>query len=79
MKWPAGDVTLAGDFNCVQSPALDRLGGQRGRRPESAALGQLTEVLHLEDAFILTAPSNEDEEDIGPLETYTYWGPESSS
>jgi hypothetical protein len=36
--WPSGDVVLAGDFNSVQSPALDRLGGHRSGRPESLAL-----------------------------------------
>lgn len=32
---------IGGDFNCVEKPTFDRLGGQRGVMPESRALTQL--------------------------------------
>ena len=40
------------DFNCVQSPYLDRLGGTRSGHPDSAALQDLLLILQLEDARI---------------------------
>ena len=48
--WEQHNVIIAGDFNCVQIPLLDRLGGKRSGRPESAALQDLVNRLSLEDA-----------------------------
>ena len=70
--WPCRDIILAGDFNSVQSPQLDRLGGQRTGRPESAQLGHLLTLRELEDARILSAPTD-DEDPPEPTEFFTYW------
>ncbi|KAE8908137.1 hypothetical protein PF003_g8040 [Phytophthora fragariae] len=80
--WPRQqqDTILAGDFNCVQSPLLDRLGGHRSKRPESKALEQLLEQGQLEDARILEEHAETEEvEDQDPTEYFTYWVPEAAS
>jgi exonuclease III len=74
-KWSERDTILAGDFNCVMSPALDRLGGDRTGRSESAELQHLLEGEQLEDASTLTAPTEDDDDYLEP----TYWGPEAAS
>ncbi|GMF32235.1 unnamed protein product [Phytophthora lilii] len=81
LKWPWNDkeVIVAGDFNCVQSPALDRLGGRRSGRPESAALKRLVLQLQLEDARILMDTAEDEEEEPDPIDFYTYWGSEAAS
>jgi exonuclease III len=79
MEWPHSDVVLAGDFNCVQSPALDRLGGRRSGRPESPALQQSTEELHLEDALTLSINADDEDEGTESITHFTYWGPEVAS
>ena len=42
-----------GDFNCVQSPHLGKLGGLRSGRPESPELKTMLQVLGLKDAQTL--------------------------
>ncbi|POM75683.1 Hypothetical protein PHPALM_7179 [Phytophthora palmivora] len=74
-NWAGKEVVLAGDFNCVLSPALDRLGGSRSGRPESANLVKLIQALGLEDARTLEDHAEEAVEDPEPVEFFTYWGP----
>ena len=59
-KWhrPRLEVLLFADFNCVQSPHLDRLGGLRSVRPKSPELKALLQVLGLEDAHTLVDIGN---------------------
>lgn len=76
---PTKDVILTGDFNSVQSPLLDRLGGQRSDQPESVALAALTDHLGLEDARTLEVRADDEDEDPEPASFYTYWGPEAAS
>ncbi|KAE8975815.1 hypothetical protein PF001_g22557 [Phytophthora fragariae] len=78
-EWSKGDIIMAGDFNSVQCPILDRLGGRRSGRPESAALQDLVQQLYLEDASTLAAAIKGDEEESDPIEVFTYWGPEAAS
>lgn len=78
-QWPRCEIVLAGDFNCVQSPPLDRRGEQQGTKPESPALRELVRHLDLEDAVTLEGAVNEDEEYIDPTEFCTYWGAECAS
>eukprot|EP00644_Phytophthora_capsici_P017933 jgi/Phyca11/126326/e_gw1.62.233.1 len=75
---PTKDVILTGDFNSVQSPLLDWLGGQRSDQPESLALAALTDHLGLEDARTLEVQADDEEEDPEPASFYTYWGPEAA-
>ena len=70
--WPQLEVVLFGDFNCVQSPHLDRLGGLRSERPESPELETLLRVLGLEDAYTL-AQATMDDTVLEPVDYYTYW------
>lgn len=70
--WQQHEVVLAGDFNCMQSPPLDRLGGHRSGRPESAALQVLVELLQLEDARTLMDPVDDVDEDPDPTDFFTY-------
>ncbi|CAI5712111.1 unnamed protein product [Peronospora farinosa] len=76
--WPQLEVVLFGDFNCVQSPHLDRLGGLRSGRPESPELETLLQALGLEDAQTLAASAMEDEVPE-PVDYYTFWNARSAS
>ena len=58
--WSQLEVVLFSNFNCVQSPHLDRLGGLRSGRPESPELETLLRVLGLEDAHTLAQSTMED-------------------
>ncbi|CAI5722812.1 unnamed protein product [Peronospora farinosa] len=78
MQWPQSEVVLFGDFNCVQSPHLDRLGGLRSGRPESPELETLLQALGLEDAQTLAASAMEDEVPE-PVDYYTFWNARSAS
>ena len=77
--WSQRPTILAGDFNCVQSPPLDRLGGTRKGRPESAALQGLIEAHLLEDACILSTPVDGEGDDPDPIDFFTYWGKDAAS
>ena len=72
--WPQLEVIFFGDFNCVQSPHLDRLGSQRPGRSESPALEKLISILDLEDAQTLASSALEDDV-VKPLDYFTYWKP----
>ena len=71
-SWPSCAIVIAGDFNCVQSPVLDRLGTTRTGRSESATLSDLIGILGLADAKTLPALINE-EEPPDPTDYFTYW------
>ncbi|CAI5737393.1 unnamed protein product [Peronospora farinosa] len=77
LPWPQVEVVLFGNFNCVQSPHLDRLGGLRSGRPESPELESLLQALGLEDAQTLAASAMEDEVPE-PVDYYTFWNARSS-
>ncbi|POM62823.1 DNase I-like protein [Phytophthora palmivora] len=81
--WQVREVILAGDFNYVIMPdissVLDRLGGKRNARSESAALCDLQQQLKVEDACILAGHTEEFWEQMEPTEFFTYWGPEAAS
>jgi exonuclease III len=79
--WPWGKqtTTLAGDFNSVQSPPLDRMGGTRSGKPESQALQDLLLQLELEDAVTLEADMDESVAEVDSTQYFTYWGPDSAS
>ena len=79
-KWhrPQLEVLLFADFNCVQSPHLDRLGGLRSGRPESPELETLLQVLLLEDAHTLVTSAMEDTV-LEPVDYYTFWNARSAS
>lgn len=77
--WDHIETILAGDFNCVLSPAIDRLGGSRTGRSESQALENLLRKLELEDASNLIGHAEEQNDAFEPSEYYTYWGPEATS
>ena len=76
--WPQLEVVLFGDFNCVQSPHLDRLGGLRSVRPESPELETLLCVLGFENAYTL-ATSAMEETVLRSVDYYTFWNARSSS
>ena len=59
-----------GDFNCVQSPRLDRKGTRTACRPESPALISLLQEEALDDARLLREHAEDDVFDI--LHHYTY-------
>ena len=65
-------MIIAGDFNCVQSPLLDLLGGKRLGRPESAALQDLVNRLCLEDACTLQNSVEDDNDLPDPTDYFTY-------
>ena len=77
--WNQQPTILAGDFNCVQSPPLDRLGGVRQGRPKRKALRTVMEAHHLEDARILSESVDGEGDDLDPTDFHTYWGPDSAS
>ena len=68
-----------GDFNCVQTPLLDRLGGKRSDRPESAALQDLVNRLRLEDACTLQNSVEDDNDVPDPTDYFTYWARDTAS
>ena len=76
--WPESEVVLFGDFNCVQSPHLDRLGGMRSGRPEIPELEVLLRALNLEDAQTLATSGMEDDVPE-PVDYYTFWNARSAS
>ncbi|KAE9336199.1 hypothetical protein PR003_g12636 [Phytophthora rubi] len=78
-SWGPTATILAGDFNCVLCPALDRMGGIRSGRSESQTLSDLMLQLEIEDANILAGHAEEEDEPFEPTEYYTYWGPEAAS
>ena len=69
---PDTDVRFFGNFNCVQSSHLDRLGGLWSGRPGIPALTTLLNTLDLEDAATLAGESMDDEV-VESMEYYTYW------
>ena len=73
------DVIIAVDFNCVQSPLLDRLGGKRSGRPERAALQDLVNRLSLEDACTLQNSVEDDNDLPDPTDFFTYWARDTAS
>ncbi|ETI48834.1 hypothetical protein F443_07200 [Phytophthora nicotianae P1569] len=77
--WEACETIVAGDFNCVLSPVIDRLGGHRTGRPESAALPDLLRQLQLEDTCILAGQTGDGADKLENTEYFTYWGPEAAS
>ena len=79
-KWyrPRLEVLLFADFNCGQSPHLDRLGGLRSGRPESPELETSLQVLGLEDAHTLVKSAMEDTV-LEPVYYYTFWNARSAS
>lgn len=55
-RWELSSVQypiLAGDFNCVESPLVDRLGGERSEVSESETLARQVTAAHLADARTL--------------------------
>ena len=77
--WNQQPTILAGDFNSVQRPPLDRLGGVRQECPKSKALQTSMEAHHLEDACILSESVDGEGDDPDPIDFYTYWGPDAAS
>jgi exonuclease III len=77
--WEDSHIILAGDFNSVQSPVLDRMGRGRSARPESEELQKLTQQLQLEDARTLEETADDDADSVDPTEFYTWWGPNAAS
>jgi exonuclease III len=79
--WPVEEnlTIVAGDFNSVQSPVLDRLGGQRTGKPESAELERLVRTWRLEDARILEEAADMDAEQPEPTNFFPFWAPEAAS
>lgn len=75
---PRDNTLLVGDFNCVQSPLLDRRGPQRSSRPESPALAALLEDSGLIDARLLRDHAEDDDAD-DTTDHFTYWEGESAS
>ncbi|OWZ17931.1 RxLR effector protein [Phytophthora megakarya] len=71
-------VVMAGDFNCVENPQLDRLGGDRAVASESPVLTRLTRDAKLEDARTLLGSAIEELE-LAPHEHFTYWQGEIAS
>ena len=48
-----GKTALLGDFICVQSPQLDRLGYRTASRTESPALERLFAAFRMKDARLM--------------------------
>ena len=67
MQQSSTHVILAGDFNCVQHPALDRLGKHSASRTKSTALDILINRCHLVDA--LDFNSYPDDVKVGAIDT----------
>jgi exonuclease III len=80
-SWPSlsRSLILAGDFNSVQSPTLDRMGGQRSGIAESTELARLVQRWQLEDARTLEEEADSDAGTPPPTQFYTCWGPDSAS
>ena len=69
---PSDGSILTGDFNCVQSPLLDRLGRHRSCRAESPALTAFLDRYGWEDARLLR--THADEDDVNKcVDHFTYW------
>uniref|UniRef100_A0AAV1UCF0 Endonuclease/exonuclease/phosphatase domain-containing protein n=1 Tax=Peronospora matthiolae TaxID=2874970 RepID=A0AAV1UCF0_9STRA len=69
---------MAGDFNCVQCPLLDRYGSYRSHRSESPALDAAVATLGLADARDLR--DHADDEGTGdPTDHFTYWNGDRAS
>ena len=77
-NFPRDSSIVTGDFNCVQSPLLDRLGHHRSCRPESPSLQAFLDLQGLEDARLLRYHA-EDEEADDCVDHFTYWEGESAS
>ena len=62
LRWDlaSSNTIMAGDFNCVQSPLLDRFGCHRSHRSESPALDKVVETLSLTDARLLREHAEDD-------------------
>ena len=62
LRWDlaSSNTIMAGDFNCVQSPLLDRFGCHRSHRSESPALDKVVETLSLTDARVLREHAEDD-------------------
>ncbi|CAH0487670.1 unnamed protein product [Peronospora farinosa] len=71
-------VILAGDFNCVQHPSVDRLGSRTASRTESHALDALADMCQLVDALDLT-PHPDDDLAWEPSTHFTYWAGSAAS
>lgn len=54
------NTIIAGDFNCVQSPLLDRAGHHRSNRSESPALDTVISRIGLADARVLRDHADDD-------------------
>ena len=63
---------ILGDFNCVQSPLLDRLGLHRSCRPESLALEAFLKQSEWADARLMLYHAEEEEAD-DTVDHFTYW------
>lgn len=63
---------IVGDFNCVQSPALDRYGQHRATRSESPALDALINTSGLVDARVIRDHAEDDAENDFD-DHFTYW------
>ncbi|OWZ07214.1 reverse transcriptase [Phytophthora megakarya] len=66
------NLVLAGDFNCVEVPVLDRLGGLRQLKTESEVLTRNTRTWDILDARALMG-SALSELELSPMEHFTYW------
>ena len=77
-NFPRDSSIVTGDFNCVQSPLLDRLGHHRSCRPESPSLQAFLDLQGLEDARLLRSHA-EDEEADDCVDHFTYGVGESAS
>ena len=73
-RWslPRDNSIILGDFNCVQSPLLDRLGPHRSCRPESPALEAFLDQREWADARLMRDHA-EDEEADDTVDHFTYW------
>ena len=69
---------LAGDFNCVQSPLIDRCGHSRANRSESPALDAVIDTTGLADARVLRDHVNDSDSDDFE-DHFTYWAGERAS
>ena len=77
LQQSSAHVIFAGDFNCVQNPALDRL-GQHISRTESHALDTLVDRCHLVDALdFISHP--DDILEWEPSTHFTYWAGSAAS
>ncbi|CAI5747525.1 unnamed protein product [Peronospora destructor] len=78
MQQSPAPVILAGDFNCVQHPSIDRLRLRTANRSESPALDILADVCQLVDALDLV-PHPDDDLWWEPATHFTYWAGSAAS